>query len=112
MVKFIATIVIILSMTLGAYGQTKYASSSLVIVKLSGITTDHWNKIVSAVHASDGMVSEFYCEQSEVMVIRYYHNFLEKADVSKDVMSKMKAWSHMKVCEIIYVDMSAEDKKC
>ena len=87
-------------------------TSSLVIVKFHDLDLGQWGELVTKVNASDGMVSEFYCEKSEIMVIRYYHKFTEKADVEGYILGKMKAWSRMKTCKILYVEISTESDKC
>lgn len=101
-----------LTLTPAPITQTTYTSSSLVIVKLNDISDTQWSELVSKVHGTNGMTSEYFCKESEVFVIRYRHNFTEKADVEQYIMSKMKAWTRMKLCEIIYVDISSAEQKC
>ena len=104
---------IILTLFIGISLQAQvYTSNSLVIVKLTDIPSDQWDQLVTKVHSATGMTTEWYCEESEILVIRYRHNLKEKADVEQFMMSKMKAWTKMKLCKILYVDMANSIQKC
>jgi len=110
--KFVVSILLVFALSAGAIAQTTHSTSSLVIVKLDDASSNQWKTITNQVHKQNQMILEFSCEKSDIVVIRYYHNFLQKADVEQDMINKIKFWGKVSKCKVIHVDLSDESTKC
>ena len=85
------------------FGVDNY--SSLVIVKVKGLNGSSFNKIAAGINKESSLSMEYSCLESDVIVIKYKHNFNEKGDVQHFINSKFKKWVGTIKVEFIHIDM-------
>lgn len=88
--------------------DSNYENSSLVIVKAPNLTGDQYGQLSSAIAPDNRYSLEYTCLQSGVIVLRYYHNFSEKGDVSMAIKTALRRHGKLTSLEVIYVDISRE----
>lgn len=103
----------LLAVLLSVYTPTsaqdnKFENSSLVIVKAPELTGDQYGQLSSVLAPDNRYSLEYTCFQSGIIVIRYYHNFSEKGDVSMAIKTALRRHGKLTSLEIIYVDISRE----
>ena len=79
--------------------------SSLIIIKVTGLNGDSFNKIAKNINKESGLSLEYSCLESDVIVIKYNHTFSEKGDVQHYINNKLKKWTGGSKVEIIHIDM-------
>ena len=80
--------------------------SSLIIVKIKGLSGDSYNKIAAGINNESSLTLEYSCLESDVIVIKYKHTLNEKGDVQHYINNMLKKWSELKSIEFIHIDMT------
>ncbi|MGB3781055.1 MAG: hypothetical protein WA960_22010 [Tunicatimonas sp.] len=88
--------------------ESDFNQSSLVIVKIPELTGEQYYQISSGLATNTQYSLEYSCLESGIIVLRYYHNFTEEADVRTAVRSLLKQYGKLTSLEVIYVDLSQE----
>jgi len=88
--------------------EVNYDNSSLVIVKAPDLTSKQYSDFSSAIAPDNRYSLEYTCMESGIIVLRYYHNFTEKGDVSVAVQSALRQKGKLTRLEVIYVDITRQ----
>ena len=82
-------------------------NSSLVILKIKGLDSEMADKIASQINKTKHMSLEYSCLQSDVIVLKYAHDFANKGDVQHFINSHFKKWLGVKKIEFIFIDIQS-----
>lgn len=77
---------------------------SLIIIKIPEINEAQYNDILSGISKNDQFTLEYSSRESEIIVVKYYHNHNEKGDVEVAALSNFSKWAKLSRPELIYVD--------
>jgi len=88
--------------------EINYDNSSLVIVKAPDLTPQQYGEFSSAIGPDNRYSLEYTCLESGIIVLRYYHNFTEKGDVSMAIQSALRQKGKLTRLEVIYVDITRQ----
>ncbi len=98
-------LVMLLSITSSKANVKSDNYSSLVIIKVTGLNTDSFNKIATGINKESPLFLEYSCLESDVIVIKFKHTFTEKGDVQHYINNKLKKWIGKTKVDFVYIDM-------
>jgi len=78
---------------------------SIVIARLLETNDVQLNNLTAGISKNNQMTFEYSCRQSGIVVIKFAHNYEEKADVQTAVIPKFKEWAKTPRIELIYLDV-------
>ncbi len=78
---------------------------SMVILELPNADTKQWDALVAKAGSEMSLTIEYTCRDSDILVVKWSHNFHEKADVQQFVSRKVRLWGDIKKVNVLYIDL-------
>nr|WKN34581.1 hypothetical protein K4G66_19595 [Tunicatimonas sp. TK19036] len=77
----------------------------MVIVKVPELTSAQYHQISSGLARDHQYSVEYVCLESGIIVLKFYHSFIEVGDVHMAVNTALARTGKLKDIEFVYVDI-------
>lgn len=78
---------------------------SMVVLELPNADSKQWDALVAKAGSEMSLTIEYTCRDSDILVMKWTHNFHDKADVQQFVSRKVRLWSDIKKVNVLYIDI-------